>query len=248
MTTPELLEPYAPLNVLKPIAPEVWIVDGPTIRFGIMGLSLPFSTRMTIVRLRGRDLFVHSPTALTPELQGAIARLGTPRWLIGPNRLHYWWLPEWKAAYPEAEAYLAPRLPKQARGHLAFEGRAMTETSGYPWDGALETLPVCGRFMTEVVFFHPASRTLILTDLVENFEAQRIHARWMRRLTRFAGVQAPHGGMACDMRLTYPRTPLRRAVEQMLDWRPERVVIAHGRWFEADGAARLRRAFRWLLA
>ncbi|MBU1376239.1 MAG: DUF4336 domain-containing protein [Alphaproteobacteria bacterium] len=241
------LEAYAPLNVLKPVAPDIWIVDGPTIRFGLVGLSLPISTRMTIVRLRGRDLFIHSPTALTPELQAAIATLGTPRWLIGPNRLHYWWLPEWKAAYPGAQAYLAPRLPQQAHRHLSFEGRPLTKASGYPWDGHLQTLPVAGRFMTEVVFFHTATRTLILTDLIENFEAQRIHARWMRRLTRFAGVQAPHGGMACDMRLTFPRAPLRQAVERMLAWRPERVVIAHGRGFENDGATRLRRAFQWLL-
>ena len=28
---------------------------------------------------------------------------------------------------------------------------------------------------------------------------------------------------------------------------PERVIIAHGRWFETEGAAELRRSFRWLL-
>lgn len=247
MNVSEPLAPYAPLNALKPVAPDVWIVDGPTLRFGFAGLSLPFSTRMTIVRLPGGDLFLHSPTALTPDLQAELGRIGRPRWLIGPNRLHYWWLPEWKAAYPAAEAYLAPRLPAHALRHLAFEGQPLAEPSGYPWDAHLKTLPVVGRFMTEVVFFHPASGTLILTDLIENFEAHRIHSRWMRRLTRFAGVQAPDGGMARDMRLTFPRGVLREAVERMLDWRPERVVIAHGQWFESDGAAHLRRAFRWLL-
>jgi hypothetical protein len=33
----------------------------------------------------------------------------------------------------------------------------------------------------------------------------------------------------------------------MLSWQPERVVFAHGRWFERDGTARLRHAFRWIL-
>ena len=28
--------PYAPLNVLKSIAPDVWVVDGPEIRFGYL--------------------------------------------------------------------------------------------------------------------------------------------------------------------------------------------------------------------
>ena len=40
--------PYAPLNALKPIARDVWIVDGPEIRFGYLGLKLPFPTRMTV--------------------------------------------------------------------------------------------------------------------------------------------------------------------------------------------------------
>jgi hypothetical protein len=33
----------------------------------------------------------------------------------------------------------------------------------------------------------------------------------------------------------------------MIGWNPERIVIAHGRWFETDGTAELRRAFGWLL-
>ena len=28
---------------------------------------------------------------------------------------------------------------------------------------------------------------------------------------------------------------------------PERVIFAHGRWFERNGAAQLRRSFGWLL-
>jgi len=53
---------YPPLNTLKPVADEVWIVDGPMIRFGIPGFKMPFPTRATIIRLAGKDLFVHSPT------------------------------------------------------------------------------------------------------------------------------------------------------------------------------------------
>jgi hypothetical protein len=30
---------YPPLNTLKPIAPNVWIVDGPVIRFGFAWLA-----------------------------------------------------------------------------------------------------------------------------------------------------------------------------------------------------------------
>lgn len=238
---------YDPLHTPKPVARDVWIVDGPAAKFGVGGVTLPFPTRMTLVRLGGRGLFIHSPTPLAPEVRDAVARLGAPAWLIGPNRLHYLWLAEWRQAYPHAEAWLAPRLKQQAGQGLGFEGRTLDRDEGYPWDGEIATLPVTGRFMTEVVFFHRASRTLILTDLIENFEPRRIRSRMMRLLVRLGGAEAPDGQMPRDMRMTYPRDELREAVERMLAWDPERVILAHGAWFEQDGAARLRRAFRWLL-
>jgi hypothetical protein len=37
------------------------------------------------------------------------------------------------------------------------------------------------------------------------------------------------------------------AISRVLAWEPERVIFAHGRWFERDGAAELRRSFRWLV-
>ena len=102
--------------------------------------------------------------------------------------------------------------------------------------------------MTEVEFFHYASRTLILTDLVENFEPQKLGAV-MRLLTRWTGAQDPHGQMPLDMRLTFCRNrgQLRSAIEKMIAWNPERIILAHGRCYETKGADELRRAFRWLL-
>src|SRR3546814_12463464 len=79
---------YPPLNVLKPVCRDIWIVDGPLIGFGALGIRLPFPTRMTIVRLAG-GLFIHSPTVLSPTLRAAIDDLGTPQWIIGPNPIHH---------------------------------------------------------------------------------------------------------------------------------------------------------------
>jgi hypothetical protein len=33
----------------------------------------------------------------------------------------------------------------------------------------------------------------------------------------------------------------------MMAWEPERIIIAHGRWYEGNAVAELRRAFRWVL-
>jgi hypothetical protein len=248
-TTSENITIYPPLNILKPVAEDLWIVDGPIIRFGKPWLNFAFPTRMTIVRLAGGNLFIHSPTALTAELRGEIETAGTPRWIIGPNRLHYWWIPEWKAAFPAADVYLAPRIKEQAAGRIDFDSFCLEAESGYPWDADIATLLVAGSYMTEAEFFHRPSRTLILTDLVENFEPQKLESFSMRWLTRLGGVQDPDGQTPRDMRLTFSKqkAQVRAAVEQMIAWNPERVILAHGRWYERNGTAELRRALRWVL-
>ena len=40
---------------------------------------------------------------------------------------------------------------------------------------------------------------------------------------------------------------VRPAVEKMIGWDPERIILAHGRWYDRDGATEVRRAFSWLL-
>src|SRR3954470_1958886 len=63
---------YPPLDVPKPIADGVWVVDsGPMEVFGI-----PLPIRMTVLRLADGGLWLHSPTRLTPALAAALQALG----------------------------------------------------------------------------------------------------------------------------------------------------------------------------
>jgi len=240
---------YAPVNTLKPVDEDVWVVDGPAIRYGPPWARMRFPTRMTVLRLGRDDLFIHSPTALTPALHDAVRRLGAVRWIVAPSRIHYWWVPDWRQAFADAQVYLAPRVREQAGARIDFPARPLHEAAGYPWDAELATLPIAGSYLTEVEFFHYRSRTLVLTDLIENFEPGKLDSVFARGLTWLGGVRDPDGQMPRDMRLTFARhrAALRDAVRQMIAWDPRRVILAHGRWYAADGAAELRRAFRWLL-
>jgi hypothetical protein len=240
---------YPPIGTLKLVAENVWIVDGPIIRFGLPFAKMPFPTRMTILRLEGGKLLIHSPTELTDSLKREVASIGEPAFIIGPNRIHYWWVPDWAKAWPEAEVWLAPRIEQQAKGRIAKPFHLLERKEGYPWDVEVATLPVAGSYMTEVEFFHRASRTLILTDFIENFEGEKLGSGFMRLLCRLGGVLAPHGGMPRDMRASFhaQKKELKAAIETMIAWNPERIVIAHGKWFETGGAEALRRSYTWLL-
>ena len=54
-----VVETYDPTGTLKPVAEGVWIVDGPMIRFGCLGLRFCFPTHMTVARLADGGLSVH---------------------------------------------------------------------------------------------------------------------------------------------------------------------------------------------
>ena len=239
---------YEPINTLKPVADEVWIVDGPIIGFRYLGMRLPFPTRMTIVRLSGGELWVHSPTELTPALRAAVEQLGPVRHLIAPNRIHYWWLGDWQRAFPGALAHGAPGVRERAAGRAIVFDRDLGGAPAPEWAGQIDQLLVPGGYLTEAVFLHRASGTLILTDLIESFEAGKIKSFWLRLVMRLTGCLHPDGKMPIDLRTTFlgHRSEFRRAVATMIGWRPERVIIAHGHWYPEHAVAELKRAFRWL--
>lgn len=245
--SPDAYRPYAPLDTPKPFAPDLWIADGPEIGFKAAGLEIPFPTRMTVARLEDGGLWVHSPIALTDGLAAQVAALGEVRFLVAPNNLHYWWLGDWAQRFPGAQVFAIPGLARTAKRSLPPHRELAAEPP--PWAGEIDQLLVLGGALNEAVFLHRRSRTLILTDLIENFELSRVRGLALRLLLRLAGPVDPDGKAPIDMRLSFlgRRRILRAAVERMIAWDPQRIVVAHGRCYEADGAAELRRAFRWVL-
>ena len=58
------METYEPTNTLKLVASDLWVVDGPIERLAYFGTSVPFPTRMVVIRRR-RIV----PNALAEELR-----------------------------------------------------------------------------------------------------------------------------------------------------------------------------------
>jgi len=206
---------------------------------------MPFPTRMTVVRLGSGALFVHSPVAPDRALMDAVAALGPVAHLIAPNTLHYWFVPDWKARFPEARVFAVPGL--KAKRPLAVDA-VLGDAPPPQWQGEIDQVLVEGRLLTECDFFHRASRTAILADLIENFEPARVKSWFLRLLMRIGQVTDPHGSTPTDMRATFrDKARLRAAVTRMLEWPAERVILAHGRCYSRDGARELARAFAWAL-
>lgn len=241
---------YEPLNTLKPVAEDIWIVDGPIVRMALYGASIPFPTRMTVIRLGRGELFLHSPTALVESLRAELERLGPVRHLVSPNKLHYASIAEWKAAYPGAVAWASPGVRERAAAQritVRFD-QDLGDGPEPAWAADIDQLTFRGsRFMDEVVFLHRKSRTLLLADLIENFERARV-GFVQGLLVRLAGAADPDGQAPLDLRMTFlgRKQQARECLHRVEAWKPERIIMAHGRWYPSGGERELQRAFRWL--
>jgi Domain of unknown function (DUF4336) len=227
---------------LAPFGPGLWVGEGPTVDFS---LGFAYPTRMAVIRLGNGDLFVWSPTALTPARRAAVDALGPVRHIVSPNKLHHLFMAEWKAAYPRARLYASPGLRKK-RPDLAFDA----ELGAAPdpvWAADVDQVMVEGSFaLTEIVFFHRQSRTALFTDLIQNFPPDWFTG-WRRTLARLDGIVAPHPGAPREWRASFiDRKAGRAAIARILAWRIERVLVAHGTPVEANGAAFVREAMAWL--
>jgi hypothetical protein len=239
---------YEPINVYKPLATNIGIVDGPFEYLTVAGirLPLPFTTRMTVVGLANRDLFLHSPIKFDERLAKELSELGTPRHLVSPNQFHYAHIGEWARAFPEAILWASPRVRQRARArHADVEfTRDLDAIAPDEWREEIDHLLFPGGYFKEFIFFHKASRTLILTDTIINLELDKISEPW-RTATRLTGMYHPHGQIFFGMRLPllFQRQKAKAVIEKIYSWQPQRIVLSHGRCFDVEANEVIRRIF-----
>ncbi|MBU2711035.1 DUF4336 domain-containing protein [Zooshikella harenae] len=225
------------------IAENIWLCDGEDVNF--YGFS--YSTRMTIIRLPNNQLWIHSPIRLNESLQQALKELGEVRYLIAPNKLHHLFLSDWVAAYPKALTFGTHEVCKK-RDDISFTAE-LTDTPETHWQQEIDQTIFHGSpAMEEAVFYHKPSKTLIVTDLIENFDPDHF-SRWQRAIARFTGVLAPHGKMPADWRLSFSFGSKQQALQSLdliLSWDIKTIILAHGECIFQDARAFLIESFKWL--
>lgn len=237
---------FPPLDLPKPIGENVWIVDAQP----IPASGLPLPIRMAVVRLANGDLVLYSPTPWSPDLAARIDGLGRIKHLVAPNIGHWMFLKEWQERYPRAVTWAAPGLRQrgQVRKARVRIDHDLADQAPAAWASEIEQVAVPGAGFVEFAFFHRASRTLLLTDLLLSVDQEALPPV-KAQAAGALGVTQARGGTPAYLRLALSmrKRRAREAALKLIALEPERVVFAHGRWFETDGAARLRRALRWLL-
>jgi hypothetical protein len=206
---------------------------------------------MAVVRLGGGKLWIWSPIPLNSRLKGEVEALGHPTHVVSPNKLHHLSLAEWTGAYPEAKLWGLPAVMRKRRD-LHFNA-ALNDHPPADWKGQIDQVVFRGSvLMDEAVFFHRRSGTALFADLIENLEGAFLRSTpgwrgWRMAVARMWCIMEPHGMAPLEWRLSFvQRERARTALDKVLGWSPNHVVIAHGRWAQENGRAFIQRSFRWL--
>jgi hypothetical protein len=220
---------------LQAVAENIWVVAHP---FEIMKVKM--GTHTTIIRLQNGGLWLLSPGAGLSSLKKDLACLGPVAAIVAPNTMHHMFLSEAIQLFPEARVY-GPSGLKRKQPTLAIE--SLTNEIPALWQQDIDQIRLNGlSFLQETAFFHPSSRSLIVTDLV--FNLQHSDHAWSRLFMRMNDAYCKLGPsrMLRKMVLKDPAA-LALCLEAILAWDFDRIILAHGEIVSSGGKALLREAF-----
>ncbi len=196
--------------------------------YPLRAFGIDFGRRVTLLRLHEGRLVIHSSAPFTEDDVVAIRRFGKPAWLIEATEIHDTFARKAQTALPGIP-YLTP---------------ACLDPAPPDWAGQIEILRIDGlRKIDEHAFFHRASRTLVLADLLFHFPPEthgwaRFFVQKIMRLPRLLGISLFFRLMIRDKEL------FRRSMRELLKWDFQQIVVAHGEPITADARTVLSQALR----
>ena len=232
--------------MLQAVDRDIWVVDQPIRYFGV-GIR----TRMTVLRLTNRELVVISPIQIDRKIANQLNDIGKVSHIVAPNLYHYLFANNFKTRYPQAIFWAAPGLAAKEPQLLidrtlnAKTGWSLSELEFAFFDGFRTIGPRGFDPLNECVFFHPKSRTLILTDAAFNFDES--FPLPIQLITKIGGGYKSLSPSLLEKIATTDKQKVSRAVETVLSWNFERVIVAHGAIVETNGKEKFRNSYERFL-
>ncbi len=219
---------------------QIWITDYPVHYSG-----LDFSARMTVIRLPGRGLMLHSPCDIDSHMAAQLENLGEVACIVAPGSYHYFHVKSAQAAFPNAETWICPGIERK-KPDLEFDW-FLSDNSPPEWADTFDQCLVRGnRLIWEVAFLHKPSKTLILVDLIENIGDSTPHVDWKLKLwwkAVFRMWNRPRP--APEYQLGWKdRRAAKASLEHILGWDFTRIIVSHGDNIDEDAKAAAEAAWR----
>lgn len=233
---------------LVPFGDRIWTVEGPEVSF----FGFPYPTRMAVIALQDGTSWIWSPVALDEELvQEVEAKAGRVQHIVSPNKIHHLSMKQWQDRFPDARLYASPGLAdRRVAKDLTFYATLMEEPDQMYAPEIDQTLFGEGSGLTEVIFFHKPSRTVLLTDCVQR---QENTTGFKVFLLKMDGMGGDTGGTPGEWRflmwITGKMAQARETLDHILnDWAPEKFIIANGKCAHSDAVPILDQCLSWIPA
>jgi len=211
------------------------------IRFGGMDLY----SRMTVIRLSDGSLMLHSPCNIDAQIKRAIDDLGPVTHIIAPGNFHHLHVASAQRQFPGAQTHVCPGVERK-QPELDFDW-ILGDVAPDAWSDDIDQVLVRGtRIIWEIAFYHKPSKTLVLTDLVENIGDRTGGVSWLLKFWfKFVFRMWNKAKPAPEYQMGWKNKPAAaRSLERILEWDFERVVLAHGDLIETNAKAIVRDAWR----
>lgn len=208
--------------MLKQIGDGLYFAEDDVTFFGAK-----LQTRMSVVKLPGGGLLVISPLILTDQLKKELDALGSVRHVASPNKIHNQGLASFADAYPGIQLWASPGLPERCP-ELRFAG-TLDDRPHPDWAPVLDQLVTLGNiFFSEVVFFHTASKTLIVADLVENISDETVKSVIVQQAAKAMKIfEKPLPSPEFRM-YTTDAEAARTRLDEISQWGFDQILMAHG--------------------
>ena len=224
--------------MLQQLDDGLWVIDLPLKMPG----GVQIGTRTSLIRLPDGSLFVHSPGPIGNADLDEIAALGDVRHVVAPNLFHCLFVEEFMTAHEGASLYAPPGFEAKVAG-IGFE--PLTDVAPTAWADQLDQVAVQGApRLSEIVFFHRASRTLLLTDLC--FNMRHSDSLVTRIFMSVMGGYGHFGPSRLARFMMQDKRAVKTGIERALDFDFDRVIVTHGDVVETAGHEALREAFSGL--
>lgn len=210
---------------MKVIGENIWVQDDVMLLAG-----LPLRIRMTLIRLTSGLLWVHSPTPLNDKLRSFINTLGKVGYIVGASNGHNLWINEWRHAYSEAEVIVSDGIPKKI-GLDKYKLVKDVDSGLWQDDIEMQHMPSVP-FFCETVFYHKLTRSLIVTDMIQNTAdepTESVKAAVMKFIFTCLGFKGL--GVAPPLRWGFTikdKRAFSRFIESIKMWEFDSIVVAHG--------------------
>ncbi|MGZ3298123.1 MAG: hypothetical protein ACXU8U_00850 [Asticcacaulis sp.] len=207
------------------VADGLWCLESHFVTCGCKG-----SLRMTMIET-ARGLVLHSPVALSARHIEEIRAIGPVHAIVAPNLYHHFYLRDGIAAFPDARV-LVPQGLAEKIGPIPG-ATVMRPGLDLALEG-VESYSFTGHWLNETVLFHRPSGTLITADMVYNYRSE--HFVFERLFFRLIGCYGKPGVALYHWFATPDKHAVWQGIETIRAWPIRRIIMSHGRIFEADNA------------